>query len=484
MRVFTATLGTETNTFSPLPTGMQTFRETFLHEAGQHPDRPSLFTAPLWAARQRAKERNWQVSEGLCAFAQPAGPTVRKVYEQLRDTILADLKRALPVDMVVLGMHGAMVAEGYDDCEGDLLARVREIVGPGVVVGAELDPHCHLTPLMTRSADVLVCFKEYPHTDALERGQELVDLCADAAMKKTRPVMATFDCRQFDIYMTPFQPMRDFVDRLKALEGKDGILSVSLAHGFPWGDVPEMGTKLLVVADGDRAKAQALADRLGAEVKAMRGQAAPKKLTIAEGLERAMAVKGGPVVIADNGDNAGGGAPSDSNFMLAEILRRGIADVAIGPYWDPIALRFCQEAGEGARLRLRVGGKCGPMSGDPLDLPVEVLKLKSGHDQEFGAVRAPVGDAALIRTARGVDLVLISVRGQALGSDLFSGLGCDLKAKKLIVVKSSQHFYASFSKLAKAVLYCDTPGAISTQWGSFDFRKVKRPIWPLDGNAE
>src|SRR6185369_4062539 len=164
MRVFTATLGTETNTFSPIPTGMDAFRKTFLTKAGQHPDQPSLFSGPLWAARQRAKENNWQVSEGLCAFAVPGGITTRETYESLRDELLDDLKKSMPVDMVVIGLHGAMVADGYDDCEGDLLGRIREMVGPDVVIGAELDPHCQLSERMVQTADILAAFKEYPHT--------------------------------------------------------------------------------------------------------------------------------------------------------------------------------------------------------------------------------------------------------------------------------------------------------------------------------
>ena len=130
MRVFTATLGTETNTFSPIPTGLDNFKETMFFRAGEHPNEPTTFTGPLWAARKRAKSGNWQVIEGLCTFAQPAGITTRKVYEDLRDEMLSDLKKAMPVDMVVLGMHGAMVADGYDDCEGDMIERVRRIVGP------------------------------------------------------------------------------------------------------------------------------------------------------------------------------------------------------------------------------------------------------------------------------------------------------------------------------------------------------------------
>ena len=177
MRVFSASLATETNTFAPMPTGMATFRERGYWKAGDHPEYMSFFAGPLWAARQRGKPLGWTLIEGMVAGAQPSGTTTRAAYEALREELLADLQAALPVDMVLLGLHGAMVADGYDDCEGDLLQRVRAIVGPKVVVGAELDPHHHLSEAMVNNADVLVAFKEYPHTDILERALELVDLC-------------------------------------------------------------------------------------------------------------------------------------------------------------------------------------------------------------------------------------------------------------------------------------------------------------------
>ncbi len=148
MRVFSATLATETNTFAPMPTGLASFQERGYYKAGQHPDHMSFFAGPLWAARLRGKPAGWTLLEGVVAAAQPSGTTTRAAYEALRDELLADLKAALPVDMVLLGLHGAMVADGYDDCEGDLLRRVRAIVGPKVVVGAELDPHNHLSAAM------------------------------------------------------------------------------------------------------------------------------------------------------------------------------------------------------------------------------------------------------------------------------------------------------------------------------------------------
>ena len=256
MRVFSATLATETNTFAPMPTGMSSFRERGYCKAGEHPDHMSFFAGPLWAARQRGKPLGWTLIEGMVAGAQPSGTTTRAAYEALRDELLADLQAALPVDMVLLGLHGAMVADGYDDCEGDLLQRVRAIVGPKVVVGAELDPHNHLSEAMVNNADVLVAFKEYPHTDILERALELVDLCVAKHEGRIAPVASVVDCEMIVTMHTSRDPARAFVDRIMALEGQDGILSISIAHGFAWGDVPDMGTKVLVYSDAGDARRQ------------------------------------------------------------------------------------------------------------------------------------------------------------------------------------------------------------------------------------
>ncbi|MEQ9122565.1 MAG: M81 family metallopeptidase, partial [Alphaproteobacteria bacterium] len=270
MKLFIAALGTETNTFSAIPTAMRGFERTMLFR-GDATQRPLMqFSEPLHVWRKAGEAKGMTVVESIAALARPAGVTVRKVYESLRDELLDDLKAALPVDMVLLNMHGAMVADGYDDCEGDLLARVRAIVGDGVPVGGELDLHCSITPEMLAAADVLITYKEYPHVDGGLRAAELFDLCLKTAEGRVKPVMATWDTRMISSWKTPFEPMKSFVARMQALEGKDGILSVSFAHGFPWGDVPCVAARTLVVADGDAAKAAHLAETLGREIWAMR----------------------------------------------------------------------------------------------------------------------------------------------------------------------------------------------------------------------
>jgi microcystin degradation protein MlrC len=373
-----------------------------------------------------------------------------------------------------------MVADGYDDCEGDLLERVRAIVGPVVVVGAELDPHNHLTPAMVNNADVLIAFKEYPHTDVLERGLELVDLCAAKVEGKLRPVAAVVDCEMIVTMHTSRQPARGFVDRIQALEGKDSVLSVSVSHGFAWGDVPEMGTKVLVYTDGDQAKADALARQLADELIALREALAVRYPAIDASLDEALAFDGGPVILADSADNPGGGAAGDSTFILRRMVERGIGKAAIGPMWDPVAVRIAFDAGVGARLRLRIGGKISPMSGDPIDLDCTVKALEADLVMT-GLANTPthLGACALVE-AQGIDIVLITLRNQAIDTDVFTQLDCDLAAKKIIVVKSSQHFYASFSKIARHVIYAAAPGAVTMDLATLPYRKARRPKWPLD----
>ena len=481
MKCFTASFGTETNTFSPMLTSKQNFLEDFYAGPGQHPDRPTLCTGPLWAARQRVKSKGWTVVEGSSSFAQPAGMLVRRDYEELRDEILEQLKAALPVDIVLMGLHGAMVADGYDDCEGDILARIRDIVGPGVPIGVELDPHCHLTKKRVAAADVIICFKEFPHTDFVERGEELADIVEAMWLKQVKPVMSVFDCRMINSFPTSRQPMRGFVDRISAMEGKDGILSISVAHCFPYADVPELGTRVLVITDDRKEFGDQLAEKLGRELWDLRNEVRPPFLSIDEALDRGVARNQGTVVIADPADNAGGGAASDSTYVLKRMMERGITDAALGPIWDPIAVRMCFNAGEGTRFQLRFGGKIAATSGDPIDAMVTVTKLVRNATQTFGKALSNVGDAAAI-DVNGIAVVLIDNRTQALGSDLFTNLGIDLAARRIVVVKSTNHFFASFSKVAEEVLYMDAPGPLPRDFLRLPYTRVERPKWPLDAN--
>ncbi|MGE0719242.1 MAG: M81 family metallopeptidase [Alphaproteobacteria bacterium] len=479
MRCFTASLGAETNTFSPMLTSRDGYRERLHVGPGEHPERPTIYAAPLWVARQRAKTKGWDVVEGSCFAAHPAGITVRRDYEAMRDEILGQLEAALPVDMVLMGLHGAQVADGYDDCEGDILERIRAIVGPTVVVGVELDPHCHMTKKRVAAADVIICYKEFPHTDFVERAEELADICEAAVLGKVKPVMSVFDCRMINGYPTSRQPMRGFVDRLMAMEGKDGILSISVGHGFAYADVPEIGTRMLVVTDGQPEKGAALAEQLGRELWAMRWDVRPPLLPIDDALDRASARNQGTVVMTDPSDNPGGGAGGDSTFVLRRMIERRMTDAAFGPIWDPVAVRMCFNAGEGTRFALRFGGKVSQASGQPIDAMVTVTKLVPKATQTFGRALSQLGDAAAI-DIDGIAVVLVTNRQQAFGTDIFSNLGIDPTERRIVAVKSTNHFYASFGPIAEEVLYLEAPGALTRDFRKLPYTRINRPIWPLD----
>jgi len=478
MKIFAAQLSTETNTFAPCPTGWGGFQEFGIFRGDASLRAPESVGYLMAELRRLVQADGNALAEGLSAEAQPSGPVIRAVYETLRDEIVAGVRAALPLDAVVLMLHGAMVAQHYDDCEGDLLARIREVVGPNVPIAATLDPHCHFTAQMQRAADVLIAYKEYPHTDAIDRLREAYKLVTQAADGKVTPVTAVHECRMVGAWHTTSEPMAGFVRRMKSFEGRDGILSVSLGHGFPWGDVPEAGAKLWVVADRDPELASALADQLGSEFWAMRHEVQPKWLDLDHGLDTALAVGDGPVVVADVADNPGGGAPGDSTFVLRRIVERGIPNVALGCFWDLGAIQICADAGVGATLDLRIGGKCGVTSGDPIDLRVTVRAVHDAHSQSIHGMSIPLGRSVWVEGPNGLDIVLVSVRTQVIGVDAFTGIGIAMDAKRLVIVKSTQHFQAEFAPRAKAIVHVAAPGALTPDFAAIPYHRRDLNYWP------
>jgi microcystin degradation protein MlrC len=484
MRIFAATLATETNTFSPLPTSIEGYKEGVWLRPGEHPDdAPRMCTATLFVARQRAAKENFTLIEGSCFAASPAGTTNRADYETMRDEILEQLKQALPLDGVLLGLHGAMVAHGYDDVEGDITERARQIVGPNTVIGVELDPHCHLTLKRLRNADITILYKEFPHTDVVDRAEDLLTLVLRTIRKEIKPTQALYDARQIGSYPTTLPLMRAFVDRMSAMEGKNGILSISIGHCFPYADVPEMGGRILVITDNNKALADHLATEIGEEFVSMRGRTAPDYLETDQAITTGLASNAFPVVMADPADNAGGGAPSDNTTILKRLIERDVQDACLGPIWDPIAVRLCFDAGLGATFNLRFGGKIGPTSNTPVDAQVTVIGLARDCYQSFGPAQAELGDCAAIRIG-GVEVVLETKRNQALGLELFRNVGIEPTEKKLVVVKSTNHFMAAYGPIAKKVLYIDADGPIPRDYRKIPYTRINRPIWPLDAETK
>lgn len=470
MRIFAAGISTETNTFAPWPTGLRGFEEGGLYrgDASRVDNGTNGLVARLYT--ELAAKDGYELVEGLFAIAEPSGPTVQHVWEALRDEIVAQVEAEGPFDVILLLLHGAMVATGCDDCEADLVARLRASCGPDTSIGVELDPHCHLSQALIEAADTVILMKEYPHIDYVERARELYDICVGKALGRLRPVSALFDCRMIGFYPTTGTVMGELLSRLREAEQRPGILSVSFVHGFPWGDTAETGSKMLVVADGDEALAVRTAEELGRQVYAQREALLPRMPGIADALDQAVKLAG-RVVLADTADNPGGGAPGDNVSLLRAMLARGVTHAALGAVWDPMSALVCAEAGIGARLMLRLGGKCGASSGDPLDLMVTVRAVSESHRQTgLGGAPESMGLSVWL-ACDGIDIVVISIRGQVFSPDAFTGLGVDLHDKRLIAVKSSHHFHTNFAPIADHILSVATPGAIQMNFADIGYVK-------------
>jgi microcystin degradation protein MlrC len=388
----------------------------------------------------------------------------------------------MPVDIALFGLHGAMVADGYEDCEGDLLASVRAIVGPNAIVGCELDLHCHLTEKRVTACNLIVLFKEFPHTDFLARAEELVDLALRAAKGEIKPAIGLFDCRTLNGGFMTSQPKgRAFIERIKGLEGKDGVLSISIGHGFSAADVPDVGSKVLVITDGDKAKAMAVAERVGREVIAFAGSATPLHHKPEAAVMLAKASPGSPIVFADRWDNPGGGVPGDGAIMTETLLKHSDLRSAVGVLWDPIAVDLCRSAGVGGNLWLRIGGKATPVSGRPVDARGVVTALSDDLVIPFEQSLVSLGPAAAF-TIGNHTVVLGTKRSQTFSPEAFTMMGVDLANTKMVVVKSSNHFYAAFSKIAAAIHYLDTGGPFPHDPMQVTYKHARRPLAPMDPN--
>ena len=228
------------------------------------------------------------------------------------------------------------------------------------------------------------------------------------------------------------------------------------------------------ITDDAKPHGDRLAEEIGRELIALREQAAPPEYSVDGAIDAALAHPGGPIVIADTTDNAGGGAPSDNTTFLHRLIARGVQGAAVAPIWDPIAVRLAFDAGEGARLPFRFGGKTARSSGPPVDAEVEVIRCVPNAHQTFAGAIVPLGDVASIRMG-GVEAVLISTRAQAMGIDLFSNLGIDPKQRKILVVKSNQHFYASFSQIAAQVIYAEGDGPLPRDVRKLPWTRIAAP---------
>jgi microcystin degradation protein MlrC len=468
MRVFVGSITHETNRFSPFPTVL----------ADYHPA-----TVGYEDLIREAELAGCEVVRGLCARAAPSGPTLQADYEKLREQLLTEIHAAGPLDMVLLNLHGAQVAQGCEDCEGDIVSHVRETAGAHMTVGVLLDLHASITDTLLQHASLVTVIKEYPHTDFPETARQLVTLSMRIAGGQVRPLTAFVPVPVFTLWHTPQQPSKALVDLARSLETQGQALHISLVHGFPWSDVYSAGAAVMVTTDDAPERATQLAADFAHKLWDIRKADIGHYKSIAHCLDVAVTsrTRSGPLVIADAADNPGAGTGSDATWILREVLDRGIDDVALALFWDPQALRDIQAAGEGARLELKLGGHTGELAGQPLTLDALVTCIRSDAmiDAMPGYPPIAVGALAAVKVGT-VSIVVGAYREQVFGPRVFTEVGIDPARQRLLVVKSAQHFYKAFQSIAAEIIYCDSPCSRTIEFSRLPFRHRRKPVWPLD----
>lgn len=425
----------------------------------------------------------------LCARAQPAGVVQQSAFDALLSRFLERLKQQLPVDGVVLDMHGAMVTEQHEDAEGAFVAAVRELIGPDVPLFMTLDLHANISPRMAELADVIVGFDTYPHVDMRERGREAVELLARTIRGEVRPVQ---EYRQLPLLtMPPMQctlrePMQGFMQGVLDLERRPALLTATVSMGFPFADIRDAGGSILVTADGDEALARKTADELAARLWELRDALQPQLTTIEEAIRFANEEANGLVIFADGSDNPGGGAPCDGTVALRTLMDAGFEGATVGVLYDPETVEQAHRAGVGREIDARIGGKTDERHGAPVEVRAYVRTLSDGRFLHRGPMRRGLpGDFGrmAVLTVGGVEVVVASNRMQLLDAEMLRIVGVTPETRRLLVVKSAVHFRADLGRLAAHIFDADTPGIHRPDFSRFLYEKVRRPIYPLDGDV-
>ena len=481
----------ETNTFSPVPTTIESFQEGegILEGDGLVRHHTGAKTG-LGGFLDVAADEQWQVEGTLAAGATPSGNVAAAAHAALRDRLVARLRAAGPVDGVLLHLHGAMCSEGAPDAEGDICRHVRAAVGPEVPVVVELDLHGNMTAAFCDTVDAVFAYRTNPHIDPYERGLDAARCLArilrgDLPRPKVyiaKPPMLppTINMR------TAEGPMHDLLEAGRGWQAKAHIVDVSVFGGFPYADFDQAGTSILVTAT-DPAAGRACADAMGRRAWDLREAFLKSLPSVPDAVDRALRVvaAGGakPVVLADVADNPGGGGTGDTTEVLRELVRRG-AGGAVACVWDPETARQAAQAGVGGTAAFRIGGKVAPEAfGAPVEVRGRVAHLSDGEFVGTGPVvrgrKVRCGQTACI-DAGGLKIVVTSIRHAANDRGFFRIGGVDPEREPLLVIKSRGHFRADFEPIAQAVIEVDAPGAANPNLDRFRFAHVRRPIWPLD----
>lgn len=480
----------ETHTFAEPPTGLEQFAAQSLHAGAALIEAMAGTSSGIGGMLAGCAAARLAPVPTLYAAAMPGGTVTATAHAQLRDELLDRIAAALPVDGVLLALHGAMVAEDEPDVEGALLARVRALVGPATPIVVELDMHGNISDRTVALADVLVAFDTNPHIDPYERGADAARMLGRLVRGELRPTAAI---ARPPLLLAPQAtatvdlPLRAAHARAAELRADPRVLAVCVMGGFAYADTPDTGASVIVTTDGDPALARATADELAALLLANRAAALPTAYPPAEAIRRALAMPGGPIILVDSADNIGGGTPGDGTDALRALLDAGMAEAAV-VIADPAAVATCWAAGEGAELALAVGGKVDRRHGDPVHVQGTVRRLTDGtfpcelranHFAAFYGDTIRMGRTAWLR-AGGVNLVLTERKTPPFDLAQLRGAGVTPETQKLIVVKSAVAYRAAYLPIAAGVIELDTAGLCSANLARFPYRRLRRPIFPLD----
>ena len=490
-RVLAARIMHETNTFSRVKTDMASFRRRDFHLDNQIAAAYRGTRSAFGGSFEAADQFGWTLIHPISAAANPSGLVTGEAFESLSALLLRAAADQGPIDSVLLHLHGAMVTEQHEDGEGELLARLRRVIGPSVPVVVTLDLHANVSQAMADHASALVAFRTYPHTDMYERALQGAALLDRAMRGEIRP--RTVLARRPTIFglnhgRTQSGPMAELLRRADALEAEGAALAISVCAGFTRADINDVGPSVTVTGDGDDPRFQAIAESFMDYAWETRNETTIKLLPVAEVIALARQGKPGdkPLVISDYTDNPGGGGYGDATKLLAALVEAELPDVAFHAICDPEAVQAGLRAGLG-RTTLTLGGKTDPsLGGGPLTLTGEITAITNGRFIAYGPMGGGVprdyGPSLVFRVG-GVDIVAITNNGQANDLGQLTSLGIDPTRYRTVTVKSMHHFRAAFEPIARRVVEVDTGALCSELYSPELFRRVRRPVHPLDAIA-
>lgn len=485
MRIVTGTISHETNVLSNIATDLEQFRRRRLLYGEEVFEYHRGTKTPVGGLMDGCTRHGFELIPTVFASATPSGTITAEAFDTLLGQILEGIEGAREFDGVAMHLHGAGVAENHDDIEGHILAEVRKVIGDKPLVST-FDLHANHTRLTVESADVLIGYDTYPHVDGYERGVEAIDVIArllDGSLVPTKAFRQPPMMPALQAQFTGKYPMSRLIEEAHRMEGKEAVETVTVAAGFPWSDVEDVGLSFIVTTNDDQALADRLADELQELAWGMRRDFLVKPVPVKDALRRVKAATGGPYILADIGDNPGGGAPEDGTVVLRAILEEGLEGGVLAVIWDPEAVEKASASGLGTKVTVELGGKTDDLHGKPLEVTGTVKTLTDGKWIVKGPMgtgsESDMGETAVLLVG-GNEVIVTSKRLQPMDLELYRSLGIEPTERKFIVVKSSVHYRAAHEPIAEEVIELDTPGLTSPRLAGFGFKKLRRPIFPLD----